>query len=502
MTNTLIVNLPPLEPTRPPLSGAILAAICKQRGHTVVTVDLQVELTKYLERSGIPKDYFDDVFFEFSPSFSTAQVDVATQFINELLERLDVQKYDYVLCSFFSYLSQQFGKVFLPALRNSTRAKIVIGGAGLTNFNDDFESGTMRFPETLKSSGVIDEYIVGEAENALLEYFQTGAGAGIGNTNFVQLDNLDQCPWPDYSGYLLEEYRFSDRLELSIMGSRGCVRNCTFCDVAKTSPKFRFRSGKNIAGEIIKHYETHGITDYYFADSLVNGSFKAFDEMCNALANYRFSRPISWSGQYIIRSQRATPRSHFDTLKASGCKTLFVGIETGCDRTRALLGKNFTNDDIEFYLENFERIGVEALFLFFTGYVGETLEDHAETLAMFPRWQRYVASGTIKGIETMNILSILPGTPLERQAREQSFLFLHDSNGDMNLRSWVDPANPKLDFKERIRRHVEMVETAMQYKWPIWNGVLSMQLYKKALAEFKKPGKIYIPISAAKSNGK
>jgi hypothetical protein len=266
--------------------------------------------------------------------------------------------------------------------------------------------------------------------------------------------------------------------------------------VAKTSPKYRYRSGDSIAKEIIHHYETHGITDYYFADSLVNGSFKAFDEMCNGLARYTFAEPIKWSGQYIIRSKQTTPKNHFEMLKASGCRTLFVGIESGCDRVRFELGKKFTNDDIEYYLENFSQQGIEVLFLFFTGYVSETEQDHAETLQMFRRWQRFVADGTIQGIETLNILSILPGAPLEQYAKDKQFLFLHDENGALNLRSWVNPAMPNYDFKERVRRHITMVEEAMKYKWPLWNGCLSMDLYEQSLTKFATSPKRYFTIRA------
>jgi radical SAM superfamily enzyme YgiQ (UPF0313 family) len=264
--------------------------------------------------------------------------------------------------------------------------------------------------------------------------------------------------------------------------------------VAATSPKYRYRSGQDIANEIIHHYEVHGITNYYFADSLVNGSYKAFNDLCNGLANYNFAQPIKWEGQYIVRSKNTTPKDHFKMLKESGCQILFIGIESGCDRIRFELGKKFTNDDIEYYLENFERYEIETLFLFFTGYVSETEKDHNETLAMFKRWQRYVATGTIRGIETLNVLSVLPGAPLEKIAIENKFLFLQDHNGQLNLRSWINPQNPGFDFKERVKRHISMVEEAMRYKWPLWNGPLAMRLYEQSINKFVNTPKTYVPL--------
>jgi radical SAM superfamily enzyme YgiQ (UPF0313 family) len=175
---------------------------------------------------------------------------------------------------------------------------------------------------------------------------------------------------------------------------------------------------------------------------------------------------------------------HFELLKVSGCSTLFAGIETGSDRIRFELGKKFTNDDIEFYLENFSKIDVKVLFLFFSGYVSESLDDHSETLKMFKRWQRYVATGTISAIETLNILSILPGSPLENIARNSNFHFAQNDDGSINNLFWINPENPTLDFNERVRRHIEMMNEAIKYNWPIWNGDLSLDLFYQALLQY------------------
>jgi anaerobic magnesium-protoporphyrin IX monomethyl ester cyclase len=486
MIKTLIYNLPPLEKNRPPLSGAILASVCKKEGHNCHVVDLQVNLDKFLKQRNIDVEYFSDVFYEHASSFTTDQIDLLNEFITEELKLVAEQHYDYILISLFSYLAQTFGELFLPQLRKLTKAKIVIGGAGILT--------RPNFLDNLTSDQIIDDFILGEAEEILPIYFRHGTGPGISNRNFKQIDNLDLQPWPDYSFYDLTNYHKNEQKELVIIGSRGCVRSCTFCDVAATSPKYRYRSGQDIANEIIHHYEVHGITDYYFADSLVNGSYKAFNDLCNGLASYNFDKPITWSGQYIIRSKSTTPKTHFEMLKASGCQTLFIGIESGCDRIRFELGKKFTNDDIEYYLENFERYEIETLFLFFTGYVSETEKDHKETLAMFKRWQRYVATGTIQGIETLNVLSVLPGAPLEKIAIENKFLFLQDHNGQLNLRSWINPQNPGFDFKERVKRHISMMEEAMRYKWPLWNGQLAMRLYEQSIDKFVNTPKTYVPL--------
>ena len=480
MTRTLICNVPPMDFTKPPLSGAILCAVCEKIGHTVTAIDLQVELNKHLKINNLSIDLLDDVFYNFTHNFTDQQEYNLDEFINLQVEQITKQNYDYILIGLFSYLGQKFTTKFLSELRNKTTTKIIIGGPGVTS--SSYVESNNNYGQNLKDLNLIDCYITGEAEDALPMYFSLGEGPGINNRNFKQLNELDQYSFPNYSYYNFTDY--SSDLELAIIGSRGCVRSCTFCDVVKTSPKYRYRSGNNIANEIIQHYEKHGITKFYFTDSLVNGSEKSFNDMCNSLGNYKFDEPISWSGQYIFRSQKSTSKEHFDLLKISGCSTLFAGIETGSDRIRYEIGKKFTNDDIEFYLENFSKIDVKVLFLFFSGYISETQEDHSETLRMFKRWQKYVATGTITAIETLNILSILPGSPLENIARNSNFHFMQNDDGSINNLFWINPTNPTLDFNERERRHTEMMKEAIKYKWPIWNGDLSLDLFYKALLQY------------------
>jgi radical SAM superfamily enzyme YgiQ (UPF0313 family) len=429
-----------------------------------------------------------------SDDYSENQKKVINEFLLNYFEYLNVKEFDYIVVSLFSFLAQSFANIFLPELRKVSKAKIIIGGAGLTKLVSD--PTYIGYGQELKNKNLIDEFITGEAEEALIQYFSTGSGPGIGNSNFIQLDDLDRYPFPDYSEYDLSNYRTQDgSLELNIIGSRGCVRDCTFCDVRKTSPKYRFRSGKNIADEIIHHYENYGVTDFYFADSLVNGSYKAFDDMCNALTNYKFHKPISWSGQYIIRTKETTPKNHFDLLAASGAKNLYVGIESGCDKIRFEIGKKFTNNDIDFYLENFYKHNIKILFLFFTGYITETLDDYKETLKMFPRWQKFVASGTIIGVETLNLLSILPGTHLESLAMNNNFVFKqNDDNGHLNTKFWIDPGQPTYDYLERVKRHLGVMEEAIKYKWPVWNASISLNLIEQSLISFNNPKNRYIKL--------
>jgi hypothetical protein len=51
MTKTVIYNLPPLDQTKPPLSGAILGGICTKLGHKIIARDLQLNLLDFLNKN-------------------------------------------------------------------------------------------------------------------------------------------------------------------------------------------------------------------------------------------------------------------------------------------------------------------------------------------------------------------------------------------------------------------------------------------------------------------
>jgi hypothetical protein len=74
----------------------------------------------------------------------------------------------------------------------------------------------------------------------------------------------------------------------------------------------------------------------------------------------------------------------------------------------------------------------------------------------------------------------------------------HNTPQSKNCIFWVNPYNPGFDFKERVKRHISMMEEAMRYKWPLWNGHLVMRLYEKAIIKFENTNKIYVPLTQVK----
>lgn len=462
-----VVNVPRLEPHRPPPGPAIIANVCKSQGHDVFAFDLNIEFFHYCRAHQVDYYGFDQVWDKYV-TLNDDQNKFLHDFISLNVEEICKKEFDWILVSVFAMSAHVFTEIFLKTLRPVTTATIAIGGMGTGTFG--LTDASDFFGARLKRQNLIDHYMIGEGEESIVKLLNGQSGPGIDNNQINQIDNLDALLQPNYEFYNLDQYDYlyPNNKEVYITGSRGCVRKCTYCDVERFWPKYRYRSGQNIANEIIDNYERFNITRFYFTDSLVNGSYRAFNDMCDVLSSYTFDEPIKWSGQFIFRQKNTIPKDHFKKIADAGADILYVGIETGSDKIRFEMGKKFTNDDIAFQLEECSRYNIKVIPLMFTGYITETIEDHIENLKFFERWQRFVADGTIVGIELGSTLTILPGTPIERMIDSHGISFLTDDHGEPNNLLWFSAVNPDLTITERIRRKIEIHEAAIKYAWPVW----------------------------------
>lgn len=476
LMKTAIVAIPRLEPHRPPPGAAIVAAVCRDQGHDVTAYDLNIKLFQYCKHNDIDYHAFDSVFDLISDP-TPEQLDILTRFIDHWAQVIADENFDYVMVSVFGQSATWFARRFFKAIRDRSTVKIVAGGPGVNTWS--LIDPSRCFGEEMRQAKLVDDYLVGEAEVILVRYLNGEQSNGINNTVLEQIDDIENLPPPDYGYFDLNEYDYllPGRREVYITGSRGCVRKCTYCDIERYWPKYRYRSGTSLANEIINNYERFGVSRYYFTDSLINGSLKVFADMCDKLASYPFAEKISWGGQFIFRQRKSIPKDHFATIAAAGGDMFLVGFETGSDRVRKAMGKNYSNDDIEFQLEECSKNNISIIPLMFTGYLTETIEDHHDTLDMFRRWQRFVADGTIPGIELGQGLGILSGAPVANMIESHGIHFLME-NDEPHPLLWQTTANPELTIREQLRRKLEVHYTAIKYNWPVWRQYTRLQEFR------------------------
>jgi radical SAM superfamily enzyme YgiQ (UPF0313 family) len=343
-----------------------------------------------------------------------------------------------VALSVFSYKSQKLAVSLSQELKKiNPTIKIVAGGSGI---KDSINGSLMQ-------SDIIDYYIVGDGEaqwpEFLIKYFNIQRD--------IKIAGLDIPYAPDYSRYDVVFYQQQAsannlRPYVPITGSRGCVRRCTFCEVPKRWD-FVQRSPSHIASEILKILEMLPNAHIHFTDSLVNGSLLAFDELLDYLIRIRKQYPtFTWGGQFIIRNLKQSGEKYWKKIADSGAARLEIGVETGSDKLRLEMKKNFYNADLTHSLEFMEKFNISCIFLLFVGYPTETTDDINDTVLMFEKYAS-LANKIIKEVTLGYSMSIALGTPIYDQSKKNTDIVL---TKDPTI--WFNKKNPTLTFAERIAR--------------------------------------------------
>jgi len=357
--------------------------------------------------------------------------------VNKMLEHNP----KYIGISLFSYQCIRASQLLCIYIRTmAPHVKIILGGPGLshnglhgTNIGADWQE--------LK---LCDHWVKSEGENPIIEILQ---GDYISTPEWNQILDLDEYPIPVYDSYDWSLYK----PHIPITGSRGCVRKCTFCDIHTHWKKFVWRSGKSIAKEMIEQSKKHGIYEFAFTDSLINGSMKAYKDMCTVLAEYNNTNPvhrITWSGLFIFRPQNQMPEDVWRLSAEAGLNNIYIGIESLDEGVRDHMRKKFSNEDILYGVKCMQKYGVKGVFLMIVGYVTDTDETIARQKDFFNVLSPY-ANSAIKTVQVGSTLAILPGTPLAHMAKDLGITLGSDEN------DWVGISDQakRLEWRQDLIDH-------------------------------------------------
>lgn len=435
----LFITVPYTETNEPLQAPSVLKAVVESKGFKARTHDVNHDFLisnhQYLD---VMKQYF-----AFGTTSDTDIIEHVHGYVDAVARSL-LQEYDprFVAISVFTYQCQVFAKLLSQKVKQiDPEVKIILGGQGLTTQGIQSKDSWAKI---CKEQGIIDHYIISEGEEALITLLQKGKGTGVDGAKWQQKTDLDDIPYPNYDDYDLEKY---SNKKIMITGSRGCVRKCTFCDIHKHWQKFVFRSGRSIADEMIFQAERYKIYDFSFTDSLINGSMKAYRDMITILAehNRTADKKLTWGGQFIVRGIKAMTEEDWRLTKASGAKSLALGVESGSESVRDHMKKQFSDNDLDEFMEQAHKNDVSVVFLMIIGYPTETETDFKQTLRMFKKYIKY--KKIIDAVVLGTTLGILPGTPLAENMGDDISL----NNGE---NFWIYKKNPTLDFRERIKRRI------------------------------------------------
>ena len=257
-----------------------------------------------------------------------------------------------------------------------------------------------------EASRYADAIFVGEAEG-LWEQFLNDFVAGACRRVYQQegapsLANLPMARKPlfhrrDHTGGVL-------------FATRGCPYRCDFCTIALMYRQgFRPRPVAEVAAE----YASFSGKVIIFWDDNIAGDMEYAKELFRAIAPCR----KWWSGQASIQAGRDD--AFLEAAARSGCKQLFLGLESVSQASMAEVHKGF--NWVEDYARIIRRIHAHGIAV----QAGIVFGFDHDTPAVFEDTLDFLEKTGVQNA-TFNMLTPFPGTPLFRKLESEGRILTRD----------------------------------------------------------------------------
>jgi hypothetical protein len=339
-------------------------------GFTAQSFDYNMKLYR---ENGIPELWNENIYHQYWKIND----------LNYFLDQIDIREIDASVVGFsLTETNLKFSIELARRIRRADPNKLIVFGGHRVFFQGDADS---QIP--LDACDVI---VKGEGEKTIIDILNNGVENNIGtytpgiarwifNGDRELVKDLDAIPWPRYEDI---DWRHYPDGNLAIMGSRGCIHRCVFCnDVVRGRHKFRSRSAENIADEMFYHAENNPVKWIFFNDPLINGNFRILEKLCDLLIRRGFGIP--WGSNLAIRSK--VPDRLFEKMYQAGFRVAVVGMESGSPKILKRMNKVFGIDIAEQFINSVHAAGIKIELNLIVGFPGETETEFQETCDFLKR---------------------------------------------------------------------------------------------------------------------
>ena len=338
-----------------PMGILYIAAVLKQNGINVITLDAEIE--------GLT--------------------------IKEMVEQILAVNPD--LVGFSTMTAQLTSALRASALLKEARPSlpIMLGGAHISSTLDD----------TFSFADCFDFAVYGEGEQTMVEVikkmeqgvfpdcldkvlgviYRDKDGTIITNPPRQFTIDIDSFPRIDYGMLDITRYRIPTmvgRFVVALMISRGCPFNCTFCDAPTTTgKKIRFHSTERAIEDIRYNYEKYGVRSFSFRDSTFTANRKWAMHFCESVI--KSGMKIYWRcGTRVNRVDDELMKM----MKLAGCYTINFGVESGDPQILKNIMKEVDLKQVYDAHDLARKYGIRTYSTFLVGSPGETNKTMQATI--------------------------------------------------------------------------------------------------------------------------
>ena len=289
-----------------------------------------------------------------------------------------------------------------------SRIKIVFGGVHISALGAGIleDYGNIDFLCPGEGEGTLRDLASGKDVDRIDGLIWRDHGQPVTNPPRSHIPDLDTLPFPSYEkldgfpkGYNLPLFSYILSPGATMITSRGCPYQCSFCDRSVFKQGYRYNSAEYIY-EHMRYLRTRfGIRHINIYDDLFTAHRRRIRELCELL----ISRPIGMQFNCAVRVGHADD-SLLQMLKDAGCLQISLGIETGDPGQIKIFKKGVALKEVKDTVRRIQAKDLRAKGLFMMGLPGDTE-------ASIERTGDFVIS---LGLDDMNMSKFtpFPGAPV------------------------------------------------------------------------------------------
>lgn len=248
--------------------------------------------------------------------------------------------------------------------------------------------------------------------------------------------DLNTLSWASYNLVDIEKYVLPQvpgrKRSLDIYTSRGCPHKCIFCyNQSFNKSRYRIKDIDTIIQEIEWLTKTYNLDSIYINDDSFFVDIKRIHYFCKCLMNKKIVPEWGCQGVRIDSLEKMD----FDLLEKSGCKHLYIGIETGSEKILKFIRKQITINQVKNIIDRFSRSKIIAHYNFMIGYPLEGNEELLETIELVDFIMRIDPKAYFS---SFHLITPYPGTEFYNIAQQYGF------KPPSRLEEW---ANIRWEFK-------------------------------------------------------
>lgn len=226
------------------------------------------------------------------------------------------------------------------------------------------------------------------------------------------IEDLDQLPLPARHLIQMEDYRktkFGDRSITSLITSRGCPGQCTFCSTSHFfGTRLRTRSIESILNELEEICHRYRFNAVAFVDDMLTVSPQRMIQLSRGIVErgldlwwWSFSRVDS-----ILKSEEMVRE-----MARAGAKAVYVGIESSNPETLKEFRKKIGPGEARQAIDRLKQHGLEVHASYILGGLHDTAKSIHETIQF--------AKALDTNVAQFSILTPYPGTELYQQVKDR-----------------------------------------------------------------------------------